>query len=261
MPTEGFVAEVFGLPLAEGPLAAEVCHVLQTRAEQRACPYLGGRCTQAFPVCAVWTEQGALPLCPHRLQEGGRTFRALAPLLPGPRPVLLRHFHTPSHPVALGWVLFDANHHDQWLGLSVATPLPTDHRGLRDLLHHALRHDTLAGGYPLHFSWSRSAYQAAQWLRPVGDLARSRRRPVFVFLPQELYGPTEGYLKGLAVDRSYLSLVPVEFVFEAGRFRVGVPEVTTQGDWKPDPVSLPRILERRAEWILLDILEQTRVEM
>ncbi len=258
-PASDLPAEVFGIPLSPGPVPQSLRLQLDRRRRDRFCPFLMSKCTQPYPVCSVLEAGTAVPVCPHRLLEGQAVFRSLTPFLPGPRARVLRNVRPTDGKGFLGWVLFDARHPDQWMGVLTMVPFPSPLEALRWALHDVFRHGRLdPGGYPLSFDWPASARDAGGWLAHVAEWGRTWRRPLYGFLPEPLAEHLAAAPEGWPADP--LTLVPLRLEPQAvGGWQLRLPPPPAPAQEPPERGGMWRsILRRWGDWVSLEVLATIR---
>ncbi len=255
LPLSSLPTEVFGLPLGPGPIPKAMLDQLENRQKTRFCPFLMASCPRPYPICTLADGGRPVAICPHRLLEGQEIFRGLTSSLPGSVPTLLRDVHPLDGPGAIGWVLFDANHPDLWIGVNAVTPLPASEAGLAHATHDIFRHGLLRHeGYSLSFDWPACTRSGGSWIDRLSQWVRVWQRPVYSFMPLLLYERLQTLADLRGGSPSLLSLVPVDFERETSglRLRASMPTAHKTapaergGVWKA-------ILQRRSEWISLDI--------
>ena len=248
--------EAFGLPLDLGPVPKAILDRLENRLKTRFCPFLMASCPRPYPICSLSVDGGRpVAICPHRLLEGQEIFRRLTSSLPGSVPTILRDVHPLDGLGALGWVLFDADHPDLWIGVNSVTPLPASEAGLAHATHDLFRHGLVRNeGYSLFFDWPAGTRSGGSWIDSLSQWVRVWQRPVYSFMPRPLSERLQTFADLHGGTLSPLSLVPVDLERETSglRLRVSVPRAP-----KPAPAERggvwKAILRRRSEWIQLDI--------
>lgn len=259
-PARALPTEVFGLPLNPGRLAGPVRDQLERRRRDRLCPFLMVECPRPYPICSVAEAGQAIPICPHRLLEGQAIFRSLAPYLPGSRPTLLRHVHPLDGPGFLGWLLFDAHHPDEWIGVNTMTPLPAEETALAEALHDLFLHGELrTEGYALSFDWPACTADGSRWVAHLGEWARTWHRPVYSFLPAPLFEHLRAAIEVQGTSPGPLRLVPMNLERGGSGWRVRVSTPTVAPVAAPERGGMWRaILRHWPEWISLDIVGEIR---
>ncbi len=248
--------EAFGELLNPGPLPHIVLERLEQRRKEWFCPFLMATCPRPYPICSLDEAGTPVAICPHRLLEGQAIFRSLTSSIPGSRPTLLRHVHPARGAPVLGWILFDANHPDLWVGINTMTPLPAEESALAWATHDLFQHGRLREeGYDLSFDWPTSAGAGYRWLNPLADWARIWHRPVFDFVPTPLFERLRALVDLKGDDLSPAGLVPVDLERGSSELRL---RVATSPVAKPAPADRGdvwrTILQRWSDWISLKVV-------
>jgi len=248
--------EVFGVSVNPGPLPEKVSDRLEQRRKDRFCPFLMARCTRPYPICSVAEAGTPVAICPHRLLDGQAIFRSLTSSIPGSRPTLLRHVHPARESPILGWILFDANHPDLWVGVNTMTPLPATDSALAWAMHDLSEHGRLREeGYDVPFDWPTSAAEGYRWFTRLADWARIWRRPVFDFVPTPLFERLRTLVDLKGDDWSPARLVPVDLERGPSELRLRVAASPVPQSAPPDRGAVWKtILRRRSDWISLEVI-------
>ncbi len=252
--------EAFGLPLNPGPLPKPVRDQLEHRRRDRLCPFLMVDCPRPYPICSVAEADRSIPICPHRLLEGQAIFRSLTTYLPGSHPSLLRHVRPLDGSGALGWLLFDRNHPDEWIGVNTMTPLPAKEAALAEAVHDLFVHGKLRDeGCAPSFDWPASTADGSRWITCLADWARTWHRPVYSFAPAPLFERLRASFEVQGTSLYPLRLVPVDLERHESDWRLQVATPLAAPASPPERGGMWRaILRHWPEWISLDIVAEMR---